>query len=108
MNLHDIRGLGQNFGFWYDVGDGNWFFPLARLEGEVCWNLFLAASPLLGGCMSKTKRKNPRREFETNPLERHTVKRRCDSCNLWFPEDEVYEDIPDGRGHRGYFCGGCI
>jgi hypothetical protein len=36
------------------------------------------------------------------------VKRRCDSCNLWFPEDEVYEDIPDGRGHRGYFCGGCI
>jgi Pyruvate/2-oxoacid:ferredoxin oxidoreductase delta subunit len=57
--------------------------------------------------MSKTKRKTPRREFETRPLERHIPKRRCEQCGLWFPEEEVFEDLETGRS-RGWFCGGCI
>lgn len=57
--------------------------------------------------MSKTKRKGPRRDFETRPMERHRPKRQCDGCREWFEQDEVEPDIELGR-ILGYFCGGCI
>jgi hypothetical protein len=58
--------------------------------------------------MSKTKRKTPRREFETRPLERHVPKRRCESCGEWFPLEDIQQDTDEKGRSLGFFCGGCI
>jgi hypothetical protein len=58
--------------------------------------------------MSKTKRKTPRREFETAPMTRHLRKRRCDGCGEWFEPEEISEDRDVEGRVLGRFCGGCI
>lgn len=58
--------------------------------------------------MSKTKRKVPKRQYETRPLERHIVKRRCEGCGEWFPPEEIEQDHDEAGRSTGFYCGSCI
>lgn len=51
--------------------------------------------------MSKTKRNTERRAFETNPLTRHVVQRRCDFCQQWYPIEDITTD------ENGTWCVSC-